>query len=275
MEQSGSKTLRAYAKINLYLDVIGRRKDGYHDIISLFQNISLYDTLYIEKKDKGIEIETNEHIENNILYRTWNIFANQLGTPDFGVKIILEKRIPIKAGLGGGSADAAALLRFLGDTMKIPEHQLLKVAAIVGSDVPFFLYGGTAIVKGKGHIIEKLKPLSGYKVRLLVAKEGISTRDAYATLKEKHFKKSTCEVYELYEAYFYRNLSQISKCTYNIFEHVLLPVYEEIDGNLKKLKRNCIAAALTGSGSAVFGISLTQGDYEFVKRGVEYETSEI
>ncbi|MDK2885985.1 MAG: 4-diphosphocytidyl-2-C-methyl-D-erythritol kinase [Thermosipho sp. (in: thermotogales)] len=271
MEQSSSRVLRAYAKINLFLDVLGKREDGYHEIISLFQNISLYDRLIISKIDNGIEIKSNINLPNNILYKVWEIFRNKIKTPNYGFKIELEKNIPIEAGLGGGSSDAAAFIKFLGDEFNVPKEQLILLAAEVGSDVPFFLEGGTAIIKGRGEIIEKLLPIKGYKVKILSMNKGVSTKSAYEMLKPSLFGKAKCNVYKLYEAYQLRDLKDIQNCTYNIFEKVLLPIRSDIVSAIKKLKKECIVAAMTGSGSAVYGITLENGDYEFVTRGVEYE----
>ncbi|MBO8161484.1 MAG: 4-(cytidine 5'-diphospho)-2-C-methyl-D-erythritol kinase [Thermosipho sp. (in: Bacteria)] len=275
MEQGGSRILRAYAKINLYLDVIRKRKDGFHEIISLFQNISLYDRLIISKIERGIEIKSNVNIAENILYKVWSVFTREVRIPNFGIKIILEKNIPMEAGLGGGSADAAAFLKYLGDEFNISDEKLNFMAAKVGSDVPFFLKGGTAIVRGKGDEIEKLSPIKGYKVKLITSPQGMLTKRAYEMLKPNHFGKANCNVYKLYEAYQLRDLKQLQYCTYNVFEKVILPIRPDIALNIKKLKKDCIVAAMTGSGSSVFGITLNNGEYEFVPRGVEYEEIEL
>lgn len=271
MEQSSSTVIRAYAKINLFLDITGKRSDGYHNILSLFQNISLYDRLVISKIDRGIEIKSNIDIENNILYKTWDIFCNHFETPNFGLRITLEKKIPMKAGLGGGSADAAALLLYLGNVLEIPKKKLLEVAINVGSDVPFFLIGGTAIVKGKGEKIEPLSPITGYNVNILTTDEGISTKDAYSLLNPALFNRAPCSPYTLYDAYINRNTHEIKRCTYNIFEKLITKKHRTILQNIKKLKKSSIVSAMTGSGSAVFGISFQEGAYQFIPRGVEYE----
>ena len=271
MEQSGSRVLRAYAKINLFLDVLRKREDGYHEIISLFQNISLYDRLIITKIERGIEITSNVNLPENILYKVWDVFVKKVKTPNCGFKVEIEKNIPIEAGLGGGSSDAAAFLKFLSDEFNIPKKNLLLLAAEIGSDVPFFLEGGTALVKGKGQIIEKLLPIKGYNVKILTFNKGISTKSAYEMLKPSLFGKAKCNVYKLYEAYHLRDIKNIQNCTYNIFEKVILPIRSVIVSGIKKLKKECIVASMTGSGSAVYGITLDDADYEFVSRGVEYE----
>ncbi|ABR30190.1 4-diphosphocytidyl-2C-methyl-D-erythritol kinase [Thermosipho melanesiensis] len=274
MEQSSGAVIRSYAKINLFLDVTKKRDDGYHEILSLFQNISLYDRLIITKIDRGLEIKTNVDIENNILYKTWDVFSSNFKEPEFGLRIVLEKNIPMQAGLGGGSSNAAALLFYLSDQLKIPKNKIIKIAAKIGSDVPFFLIGGTAVVKGKGEIIEPLPPLLGYYVKLITA-NGISTKEAYNLLNSTLFNKAPCSPYALYEAYYHRNIDEIKRCTYNIFEKVIAKQNREIAQNIKKLKKNSIVSTLTGSGSAVYGISFREGDFNFVPRGVEYEEINI
>lgn len=271
MEQSGSRVLRAYAKINLFLDVLRKREDGYHEIISLFQNISLYDRLIITKIENGLEITSNVNIPGNILYKVWDIFVKKVLTPNCGFKVEIEKNIPIEAGLGGGSSDAAAFLKFLGDEFNIPMRNLLSIASEIGSDVPFFLEGGTAVIRGRGEIIEKLFPIKGYNVKILTFNKGISTKNAYEMLKPTLFGKAKCNVYKLYEAYRLRDIKNIQDCTYNIFEKVIFPIRPDIVSGIKKLKNGSIVASMTGSGSAVYGVTLDEADYEFVPRGVEYE----
>ncbi|OOC45010.1 4-(cytidine 5'-diphospho)-2-C-methyl-D-erythritol kinase [Thermosipho sp. 1074] len=270
MEQSSGAIVRSYAKINLFLDVIKKRSDGYHEILSLFQNISLYDRLIITKIDRGLEIKSNVDIENNILYKTWDIFCSKFKEPEFGLRITLEKNIPMQAGLGGGSSNAAALLFYLSDQMGIHKNQILNIASEIGSDVPFFLFGGTAIVKGKGEIIEPLDPLTGYKVNIITS-NGISTKKAYQSLNPTLFGKAPCSPYILYEAYKNRNITEIKRCTYNIFEKIVTKANKEISQNLKKLKKASLISALTGSGSAVYGISFKEGEFKFIPRGIEYE----
>ena len=162
LEVGSNFVFKTYAKINLFLDVIGDRDDGYHNIVSLFQNISLYDLMNIEIIRSGLKIESNVNIEDNILDRVYENYCRKFGEPDVGFKIALTKHIPIGGGFGGGSSNAAAFIDFLCKTGGRDKSVRYKIASEIGSDVPFFLDGGTAFVKGRGEMIEKLNPIKGY-----------------------------------------------------------------------------------------------------------------
>lgn len=182
-----SLTLSAPAKINFSLDITGRRADGYHTLRSVFQTISLCDTLILEKtpQDREMTLLCDDPDvpcdERNLV---WKAAAALLGDSPRGLQITLRKRIPSRAGLGGGSSDCAAALRgiraLLG--LSVSDTRLSEIAASLGADVPFFLLGSTALAEGVG---EKLTPLSGAKERCFVlakGSEGISTPLAYKAL---------------------------------------------------------------------------------------------
>ena len=152
-------TLKAPAKINLVLEVLGKRKDGYHDIKSIIQTVSLFDVLSFEKAD-DIELSCNAkelQSEDNLVFKAAVILKKMSGYAS-GVKIYLEKQIPWAAGLGGGSSDAAVTLTGLNRlwSLGMTREKLAEVAALIGSDVPFFLYGGTCQAEGRGETLIKL-----------------------------------------------------------------------------------------------------------------------
>ena len=155
MRKNMSKIVLAYAKINLSLEVIGRRDDGYHDIITVMQMVDLHDTLtFTPADDLTLESDSPELApigENNIALKAANALRDAAGTK-MGAHILLEKRIPLTAGLGGGSSDAAATLRGLNDLwgLKLSKSELSEIGGNVGSDVPFLLGGPTALVEGRG-----------------------------------------------------------------------------------------------------------------------------
>jgi 4-diphosphocytidyl-2-C-methyl-D-erythritol kinase len=154
-------TLKAYAKVNLTLEVLGRRDDGYHDIVSIMQTIDLADTLTLQDAD-GIALECNDSKlagSDNLALRAAQSLADSTGTKR-GVHITLHKGIPVAAGLGGGSTDAAAVLRGLNHLwgLQLPPDKLAASAAKLGSDVPFFLRGGTAMVQGRGEVVRPMPP---------------------------------------------------------------------------------------------------------------------
>ncbi|MBU1027286.1 MAG: 4-(cytidine 5'-diphospho)-2-C-methyl-D-erythritol kinase, partial [Candidatus Margulisbacteria bacterium] len=165
--------LKAYAKINLSLRVFDKRQDGYHDLESVMQSVSLCDYITLTLKDSGIEVVCNDPKvplgKDNIAYRAAEAFLKAVsskqkapqqssGQAVSGCRIHIEKNIPMAAGLAGGSADAAVVLWGLNAEFRMPNDELMKVASGVGSDVPFCLTGGTCLVKGRGEIVEKQEP---------------------------------------------------------------------------------------------------------------------
>lgn len=254
----GSFEILSPAKLNLYFDVIGKREDGYHEIVGLFQTISMFDRMWVTFTKEGIIIESNVYIENNIIEMTYSMFKKTTGK-DFGVKVKLEKRIPIGAGLGGGSSNAGAFLRFLGRYFDIPEDELLFIAKNVGSDVPFFLYGGTAIVRGRGDIVEPLKTIEGYSVDVAFPGFSISTASMYDLLKKEDWKKGMGDPYELYEAFLKRDIPRIKELSYNVFQNLVFQRYPDVKETYELLRsRDPIVTMVTGTGSSVF--ALFEGD---------------
>lgn len=181
-------TFKAYAKVNLTLEVLGQRDDGYHDIVSIMQVIDLADTLTLEEAD-GISLDCDDPKlagPDNLALKAARLLADETGTKR-GVRIALRKGIPVAAGLGGGSTDAAAVLRGLDRfwELKLPPERLSSLAAKLGSDVPFFLHGGTAMVQGRGEVVRPIPPAD---IKwLVVLSPGISipskTASLYARLK--------------------------------------------------------------------------------------------
>ncbi|AEH50529.1 4-(cytidine 5'-diphospho)-2-C-methyl-D-erythritol kinase [Pseudothermotoga thermarum] len=247
---------KAYAKVNLYLDVLRKREDGYHDIVGLFQTIDLHDVLIIHYLDKpGISVESDVQIVGkNLVEKAYEVFSKYYKV-DFGLHVILKKRIPIGGGLGGGSTDAAALLRFFSRIYHVPKDDLIQIASEVGSDVPFLLFGGTAIVEGKGEKITWLEPISGYAVNLHCPGVTVSTKEAYSMLSIELFAKGPKPVEHLYEAYLKRDFEKIKNMSYNIFENVVALHYPQIKQEIENAwNEKPIVAMLTGSGSCVFAV---------------------
>ena len=185
----------AYAKVNLRLDVLGRRADGYHELRTIFQTISLHDTLVLEtKRDPGIDlcIDGNSQLagepgQDNLVYRAIEALTREIGF-QHGVRAVLTKRIPVGRGLGGGSSDAAAallgLLRLTGK--RIEAARLLEIASRLGADVPFFLHGGRALGIGRGDEIYPLPDAPRRHVLVVSPHEiAVPTKDAYQWLSEE------------------------------------------------------------------------------------------
>lgn len=254
----------AHAKINLYLDVLGKRDDGFHDIETLMQEVALYDDVIIEyeageESSVSLKIFGNEELmadESNLVIRAYRAF-NKVHPLNGAVRITLKKRIPTAAGLGGGSADAAATLRALNKIARSPlsESELLGIAESLGADVPFCLVGGRALCYGKGEII---KPLAATKkLYLLIAKtdESVSTPKAYSMLDSlyndfKHERANDGRK-EILTALKNGNYDRL----YNIFDEPILAVCLKA----KKVKERMLSLGasstiMSGSGPSVFGI---------------------
>lgn len=252
-------TLKAPAKINLFLDITGVRNDGYHFIESVFQTISIYDIVVLKLNDSNdITISTNDinvpSNEKNIAYKAAEFFLNYIKTDKIGVDIYIEKNIPNQAGLGGGSSDAAAVLKGLNYLLdaKLSYEELNNIAVELGADVPFFINGGIAFANGIGEILTPLSPIS--KLHLVVAKgkNGISTVEAYKKIDTQYnLQHKSSEL--ILQAIKSNDMIKISNHCFNIFEYVT-----ELDDvfNIKKimLDNNALCSIMSGSGSAVFGI---------------------
>lgn len=254
-----SVTVKAAAKINLVLDVTGKLPDGYHAIESVFQTVGIYDKVTVEISDKfqGISVSCDVPQEfsdadpipcdeRNIAYKAAAAFLAETGL-DMGCRIHIRKNIPSQAGLGGGSADAAAVLfclrKMTGRSLSRPEK--------LGADVPFFLTGGTAYIEGIG---EKITKIADYDRQILViakGREGVSTGAAYGAVDalENPVHPDAGAMAEAISS----APEDAYKLVGNIFEEaVRLPEVAEIKAEM--LKQGAGSAAMTGSGSAVFGI---------------------
>jgi len=258
--------ISAYAKVNLRLDVLGKRADGYHELRTIYQTVSLHDTLLLRSSRRpGITLAVNgnaalsqELPEKNLVYRAVDALRRELKVRS-GVEILLEKRIPAGRGLGGGSSDAAAaLLGYLRLTRKkIDAVRLLSIAAGLGADVPFFLFGGRALGVSKG---DEIYPLpDAWKISLLIVSPKdiyVPTPDAYRWLHAPELASLTKSAanHKLYE-FCALCWSAQGESLSNDFEAAVFQRHPRL-GNLKRalLRRGASEALLAGSGSAVFGV---------------------
>lgn len=247
-------TAKAYAKLNLTLDVLGTRPDGYHDIESIFQSVSLCDALEVIRTKKDIIINTDSEInrEDNICYKAAILFFDTTKITG-GAEITLKKNIPIAAGLGGGSADGAATLKALNTLYGNPlcEKELLTLSAKLGADVPFCLFGGTAQAAGIGEKLTKLSDLPDCDIIIIKNAQKPSTAELYRRLDE-------CEI--LHHPNFSRTVSAIEQgdlqtaCLNfsNVFSYAWGNNLKSIENDLKA--QGAIVSCLSGSGPSVYGI---------------------
>ncbi len=275
----------AYAKVNLRLEILGKRADGYHELRTIFQTVSLHDSLQLRKSTKpGILLTVRgnatlsaEPIEKNLVYRAIDALRRELKIRS-GVELVLEKRIPAGRGLGGGSSDAAAaLLGYLRLTGKrLQTERLLAIAAGLGADVPFFLFGGCALGVGKGEEIYPLPDIPQRSLLIVSPKEvHIPTPDAYRWLHAPELASLTKSA-AAHKLYKFCALCWSSQGTglSNDFEGAVFRRHARLD-QIKRalLRRGASEALLAGSGSAVFGVFPSPAKARRAAVGFPYEQS--
>lgn len=260
--------VRAYAKINLLLDIIGTLDNGYHSIFSIMQSVSLYDTVDVTKNNSGlITVECSEkgipQDERNIAYKAAFVFYEHFGIKDRGLHIKIEKHIPHEAGLAGGSADGAAVIMAMCKIYgkKIRQNELVRIALKVGADVPFCLFGGTALVQNIGDLISCLPDVSGIYIVLAKPTQAVKTDGAYAAYDKIGGRIRHLDKQGMLSAVLSEDIEKIcSKCD-NVFEQ-FIEVYDR--AYIKSTMRDCgaKAACMSGSGPSVFGIFENKKDAE-------------
>lgn len=264
--------LTAPAKINLYLKVLSKRDDGYHDIVTLFERVSLFDRIFLELSD----FPTSIHCENpavptgegSLMKRVVSLFCREAGK-DIKFNVKLEKNIPISAGLGGGSSDAAALLKGMNELAGNPlgEEALFRISGQLGADVPFFLAESSfAYGRGRGDIIQSVESSLKLCHVLVSPPFEVSTRDVYEGLSAFGLTKDR-GVDTMFTAFLDKgNISGLSENLCNDLQAVTLrnfPILEKVFSELKK--EGAKGVLLSGSGPTVFGIF----DCEEVEKAAE------
>lgn len=251
----------AYAKINWYLAVGGRRSDGYHDILSIMQTVSLADTVTIRPgRETGICIRCHGEVpvpsgEENLAWRAAERYYSRAGMKP-AVTIELHKRIPTGSGLAGGSADAAAVLRGLNAAFdqKMSHEALLGIAAEIGSDVPFCLYGGVAVVQGRGERLTAVAPTPKRYLVLVNAGEHVSTAEAYARLDKSTRVDPIGNCDELLEVLHRDDIPLREDLLRNDFAPLVLPLCPGATDALRILRELGGVAQMSGSGSTVYAV---------------------
>jgi 4-diphosphocytidyl-2-C-methyl-D-erythritol kinase len=249
----------AYAKINLTLDITGKRADGYHTLRSIFQSVTLCDRISLTRLSDGkVHVSSDNPAlpcgEENTVYRAAKAFFAATGAVNCGVSFHLEKNIPWQAGLGGGSADAAAALHLLNRcfSTKLSVRELSEIGVTVGADVPFCLLGGTALAEGIGEKLTPLPPLPPCYIVLCKPAMGIETKKAYQAI-DRHGFSMDCDTEKMIAQLRHGSLTGIAKHVGNAFEKVMsLPEVSNI--KYQMLEFGADGACMTGSGSTVFGL---------------------
>ena len=252
--------LRAMAKINLGLDVVKRREDGYHEVRMIMQTIKMYDKITIRKRDDNeIKVKTNLYYlptdENNLVYKAAKLILEKYEVGQ-GVEITLEKLIPVAAGMAGGSSDAAAVLYGINKIFKLraTKNELMELGVKIGADVPYCIMRGTALAEGIG---EKLTPLKAVpKTTILIAKPsfGVSTKFVYENLVLDENTPHP-DIDGIIDSINEGDIYSLSDRIGNVLETVTAKEYPQIEEIKNIMKQNgALNALMSGSGPTVFGI---------------------
>jgi 4-diphosphocytidyl-2-C-methyl-D-erythritol kinase len=268
------KTIKAYAKINLYLSVGDKRKDGYHEIETLMQEISLFDNITLKLAENGTTENTIKITsdtpqipldENNIAYKCADKFLGFIGKSGLDVKIHIEKHIPISGGLAGGSTDGAAVLKLLNEMTDtfLDLETLRMVGAKVGADIPFCLTGGCAVCRGIGEKVTSLSPAKpNYRILIVPTDKGVSTPIAYSLLDEAK-PQPPCSCGDIISDV---TKGRIPHILYNAFESVILPIRPAANDIKNKLTLlNADGVMMSGSGPTIFALFYDENNLLYAK----------
>ena len=249
--------IKAYGNVNISLDVVGKREDGYHLLSMIMQNIDLYDEIEVEKQECGIILECNKSyvpVDNrNLAYKAAEIFKERYDIVD-GVKINIEKNIPVSAGLAGGSTDAAAVLKVMNKLFNVnaTEEELMELGLKLGADIPYCIHGGTALCEGIGEIITPIKPFRDKIVVLVKPAFGVSTKEVYKNFNLEKVKQhpKTAEIINAIEN---DDLNFVASNMKNLLENVTLRKHKILI-KIKEEMNACgaINSMMSGSGPTVF-----------------------
>ncbi len=259
-QQNNRREIRAHAKINLSLDIVGRREDGYHFVRMVMQSLALHDTLLLETcADPGVWLTTDRRElavdDSNLVHRAAARLL-QMYCPGQGVRIHLEKRIPLSAGLAGGSTDAAAALRGMNDlfSLGLTKEALARLGVQLGADIPFCLCGGTALSEGIGEILTALPALPPCHILLAKPEKGMSTAEAYKAFDaetEVRHPDTDGQIRALQSG----DLAGVAATLGNVLEPVTEVQYPEVESIRQcMLREGALGARMSGSGPTVFGI---------------------
>lgn len=256
--------LKAYAKVNLGLDVIGKRADGYHEVRMIMQTVKLYDRITMEKNDSGqIILSTNLPYlpvnEKNLVYRAIDIIRQAYDIPE-GVTVNIVKRIPVAAGMAGGSSDAAAAFVGMNQLFQlgITQQKLMEYGVKLGADIPYCIMRGTALSEGIGEILTPLPPIPNCWFLIVKPTFSMSTKFVYENL---HLDQVAVhpDIDGMQEALHNHDLKGVTDRMENVLEQVTQSHYPAI-GEIKDIMRRegALNALMSGSGSTVFGIFKTK-----------------
>lgn len=254
-----SFSLPSFAKVNLLLRILGKRDDGFHELFTVFQTVSLHDTLHFEEAG-DLELTCDDSRvptdDRNLIIQAATALRQRLGV-GHGARIHLEKRIPSPGGLGGGSSNAVVALIGLKRLWSVPvsDTDLLSIAEELGSDVPFFLYGGTAIGTGRGEKIEQVADARGENLLIVTPEVAVSTRSAFAALESANLTNADTESILTVCRNEAKSLDLLHSALTNDFSQTVLASHPEIKRVRETLlSLGAVNAELSGSGASVFAV---------------------
>jgi 4-diphosphocytidyl-2-C-methyl-D-erythritol kinase len=269
---------KAYAKINLALDVLYKRRDGYHEVNMVMQSIDLYDTVTLMKEKQGIQLVTDRQElavdASNLAYQAAHLFRETYSI-SAGVSMILHKKIPMAAGLAGGSADAAAVLKGMNELfeMHLSLADLSKLAAQLGSDVPFCLSGGTQLATGRGEQLVELPALPPCYVVLAKPAIDVSTAWVYGHYKSQNVKDHP-DIPSIVAALEKQDLAGVIACCGNVLETVTFLAHPALAQLKEKMAGfGMLTSLMSGSGPTIFALTSTQETAQALKAQLENEAA--
>lgn len=247
----------SYAKVNLALDILYKRDDGYHEINSIMQQVSLKDTILFSDKKEGITIECQDKDlpldSSNLVYRAWEKMK-EVARTNRGIHIRIEKNIPIAAGLAGGSSNGAATLKAINQLwdLNLSQKELMGIGKSLGADIPYCILGGTAKSQGIGELLTSLKPFKDKFILLANPGIGISTAYAYGKL---NLNSDPYDIDGLIQCMEDEDLACVAKKMKNKMEEPIIKEYPIIaDIKMKMLRYGALQSLMSGSGATVFGL---------------------
>lgn len=260
--------IKAYAKINLALDVVGKLPNGYHEVKMIMQSIALCDELTLEKAPEGITVTTDSQElscgEDNLVYKAAKLMFDTYGIQD-GVHIHLQKTIPIAAGMAGGSTDAAAAMKGISRLfdLEVPLPRLMELGVSIGADVPYCILGGTALAEGIGEKLTPLTPAPDFYILVAKPDISVSTKYVYENLDAASITRHP-DVRGMAMAIESGSLQGLLDRMGNVLETVTIPAYPIIDSIKRRMRElGAVNSLMSGSGPTVFGIFLSEQAAEF------------
>lgn len=254
-------TKKAHAKLNLSLDVTGKRENGYHDIKTLMVMTDLYDEMKFSKSDK-LEIlgDFDFDMKENFIYKAYLALRDYVAK-DLPFKVEIEKNIPMAGGLAGGTSNGAGTFYALNDLydLKIPKKDLIKLSSSLGADFTYMMTGGTKLASGIGEILEEVRPIELDNVLVVNPGYGVSTKEVYESIK---IEEKRIDFYEVLQALYDLDIKRLNKVLENKMEDVVFEKHRDLLEIKNKMREFNSASLMSGSGATIFGIFENKNDLE-------------